>query len=269
MPLRLVNSLPVLLSLGALLFLLSGHLRQVKPAVDLITPLETENQSAFVVSQDGFAENGVYFTMAQPRIGPNVKRFGSWLGSDASTGKAQSAWFHWTPNFNLQVAGYPNGHGCELYIETASAGGVLQRIPVAGDDPGETWQIRSISLPDGRAAIRFRIVATDASTNPGGWVGFSQPFQLVQDTRELSRELALVALTASAALVALLFPGLWLRRLSNKSSRCQPGCAAMAFLWIPVPGFLALAALGLLCWVGPPVLSVRRISQLVLAPLFA
>jgi hypothetical protein len=263
MPARLVNSIPVLLSLAALLFLLSGHLKEAKPSANLIHPLVPDKGSALLVSQDGFAEDAAYLATAPPGIGQNLKRFGSWVGSDASMGNAQSAWFPWVPEFNLQVAGYPKGHGCELYVELQTASGAVQRLPVPGEDPGETWQIRTISLPNGDGAARFRIVATDKSTKPGGWVGFSQPFQVGQNTRELVRELLLVWLTACAALVAVLFPGLWLRRLWGERSR-----RLLAFIWIPVPGFLALAVLGLLCWLGPPALSVRRISQLGLAPLF-
>jgi hypothetical protein len=262
MPSRLVNSLPVLLCIAALLFLLSGHVRPIEPAPNLVSPLVPETTSPFLVVKDGFAENAVYPTTAPSRIGPNLKRFGSWLGSDAVVGNAQSAWFHWVPELNLQVAGYPGGHGCELYIELQTASGVIKRIPVIGDDPGDSWQIRTISLPGG--VSRFRLMAADTSTGSGGWVGFSQPFQLKQNMAELLRELALVALTASAALVALLFPGLWLRRLC-----CKPGRSPLAFLWISVPGFLALAILGLLCWLGPPALGVRRLAQLALTPLFA
>ena len=145
MPSRLVNSVPVLLAVAALLFLLSGHLRPREPAPGLVTPLAPEKESSFLVSQDGFAENAVYLTTARPRIGANLKRFGSWVGSDAVMGKAQSAWFHWVPEFNLQVAGYPYGHGCELYIEAETPAGAIQRIPIPGDDPADTWQIRTVS----------------------------------------------------------------------------------------------------------------------------
>jgi hypothetical protein len=257
---RLTNALAVLLSFAALLFLFSGHLKLDKLTTPRLLPLAPDGGNALFVSQGGFAENAVWVGVMPPRIGLNLRHFGSWLGADFTMGKAQSAWFQLVPEFSLQVSGYPNSNGCQLYIETETPSGAVQRIEVPGDDPGETWQVRTISLPP--TATRFRIVAIDAGTGPGGWVGFSQPFQFIEDARELWKQaglLTLVALTASAALVALLFPGLLLRRVRPR----------LEFVWIPVPGFMALASVALLCWIGPHTVGVRRISQLFLGPLFA
>jgi len=255
------NALATLLSAAALLYLFSGQLPLDRLAIPALSPIMPEQGGEVLAVHDNFAENAVYSGVVPSRIGQNLRRFGSWTNGDSATGKTETAWFPPIPKFSLQVAGYPNSHGCEVYIEAETIGGLIKRIPIEGDEPMESWRVRDISLPTAEKIARFRIVATDNSSQPGGWVGFSQPFRFIRNTRELSKQFAqllLCALTAAAAVVALLFPGLWLRRRSP-----------IAFIWLPVPGFLLLAALGLLCWITPPVLGGRHISQFALAPLFA
>ncbi len=249
-------------ALAALLYLFAGHLKIDQLSLPRLTPVPQEQPgSEMLVSHEGYGENAVYDGVPPPRIGRNVRRFGSWVAGDPSTGKAVTSWFPRVSTFSLQIAGYPHSHDCAVYIEAQTKSGALKRIPIPGDDPRENWQVRDIFLPATDNITRFRIVSTDNSSRPGGWVAFSQPFRFVRTARELSKQLTqvlLCALTAAAAFVAILFPGLWLRQR-------RP---ALAFLWIPVPGFLVLAAVGLLCWAGPQLVGVRRISQLWLGPLF-
>jgi hypothetical protein len=259
---RFPNVLAIVVSLAALLYLFAGHLKIDQLSLPRLTPVPTEDHAGeILLSHDGYRENAVYDGVLPSRIGQNVRRFGSWVAGDSSVGKAVTTWFPRVPSFSLQVAGYPHSHDCEVYIEAQTKSGAIKRISIPGDEPMESWQVREISLPASDNIVRFRIVSTDNSSRPGGWVGFSQPFRFVRTTRELSKQLAqvlLCVLTAAAALVAVLFPGIWLRQH-------RPN---VAFLWIPVPGFLMLAALGLLCWAGPQSVGVRRISQVWLGPLF-
>ena len=264
---RLPNAASILLCLAAVLYLFSGHVsleKLTQPRISVLLP--ERGLELLVFAAEGFADNAVYSGVAPPRVGWNLRRVGSWVGGDFSVGKAESAWFPPIAHFNLQVAGYPNSHGCQLYIEAQTKRGLLKRISVPGDDPLESWQVREISLPADSGITRFRIVAIDNSTHASGWVGFSEPFRFIHDRVELWRELAqivLSALTAAAALVAILFPGLWLRRRSIRLGR-----PPMEFLWIPLPGFAILAVVGLLCWIGPSWLGGHRIAQLFLGPLF-
>lgn len=257
---RFPNALALGLSLAAFLYLFTGNLNLQKLTTPALSPVRLEQGSELLVAHEGFGDNAVYEHVPLPRIGQNVRRLGSWVQGDLSQGRAETGWFVAVPAFSMQVAGYPNSHGCELYIEAQTNAGAIKRIGVPGDDPMETWQVRDISLPLKDGVTRFRIVAIDHSSNAAGWLGFSQPFRFIHNKTEFGKELAQIGLsivTAAAALVAMLFPGLWWRRRS-----------ALAFLWIPVPGFLLLALAGLLCWVGPAAFGVRLISQLALGPLF-
>jgi hypothetical protein len=262
---RLSHSIAILLSFGAVLFSLAGYVTRVKPAAPTASALKLEQAGAPMVSGTGFAENAVYSSTAPPTIAADIKRFGSWLGSDRSVGEAQSSWYAAVPAFNILVAGYPVGERCEIVIETRETNGKLGRIAVfPAVNPGESWQMQTISLANSQQLSHFRIVATDRSTGARGWVGFSEPFKIAgADIPELSKQLAMVGLTASAAFVALLFPGLFLRHRSHALNRPQ-----LAFLWIPVPGFLGLAILGLICWIAPRSLGARHIAQWVLGIVF-
>ena len=264
---RLANLSAILFCLAAVLFLFAGHLNLDQVALPSLAPLLPESGSQILLASDGFADNAVYHEVAPPRSGLGLRLFGSWLGTDATMGRAETSWFHSVPAVTLLVVGYPNSHGCQLYVEQQTNAGVVERTKLPGDDPGEFWQFRTIPLANSATATRFRIVAIDGSSQGGGWLGFSQPFQFTQDGRAFAKQLIqlfLVVLTAAAALVALLFPGLLWRCLSSKPRR-----SPIAFIWLPLPGFLFLAVVGLLCWIGPPALGVRRISQIYLVPLFA
>lgn len=254
---RTPDVLAIILSLAAFAYLFTGHINLKKLTTSALSPVRLEQPGEILGSHEGFEENAVYARVAPPRIGGTVRRFGSWVQGDVSIGRAETAWFVAVPAFSLQLAGYPNSHDCELYVEAQTKDGVTQRIAVPGDDPMETWQVREVLLP--RNAARFRVIAIDHSSLPGGWLGFSQPFRFIHNMGEFGKELTQILLcfaTAAAALVAILLPGFWLRRRMS----------GLAFLWIPVPGFLILAMLGLLCWVGPAALGVRLISQAVLGP---
>ncbi len=105
-----------------------------------------------------------------------------------------------------------------------------------------------------REPVKFRIVAVDGSTT--FWLGFSQPFVIQgEDTLRLLKQLFLVVLTTAACIVFFLSPGLILRQKLRSSGR------DLAFIWIPVPGLLGLALLGLASWIGPHRLSPQLISR--------
>lgn len=93
-----------------------------------------------------------------------------------------------------------------------------------------------------------------------GWFGFSDPF-LIQRTDPLqtARQILLIPLTAAAAFVAFLTPGLLLRDWNR----------SLSFIWTPLPGVLLLALLGLFAWFGPHAVKPRWICRSGLAILFA
>ncbi len=262
------NLLASFFALASVLFLFSGHLRIEKITKPRLLPLEpeAERNSGFLASQTGFAKDAVYTIVPAPRVGRELQRVGSWLGTDATTCRAETVWYRPVNEFSFLVAGYPNSHGCQLFVEVRRIDGSSERIPFFGDNPTEAWKVRTVSLTRSKTIAKFRIVAIDGSTGVGGWLGFSQPFHFSQNLAEFTKQFAqllLVVLTAAAAFVAILFPGLLLRRIS-----IRPGGHRLAFVWVPVTGFLYLAFVALVCWFGPSAISPRRISQIALGPLF-
>jgi hypothetical protein len=235
------SSIPVLLSLAAVLFLFSGRLRAPEQIVPKISALSLDPNRPLIASQSGFAENAVYPSTTVPAFAGQLRRFGSWLSADESVGVAYSSWFPATQKFNMLVAGYPAGNGCELFIEAEETNRAIDTINVSqGANPGESWQTQTISFPERSRVTRFRIVAIDASSKQRGWVGFSEPFQFIQkDIAGTCKQLLLVVLTAAAALVALLFPGLWLRHRSLK-----PGCLPVRIPLDSTAGFSRLGNTG-------------------------
>ena len=112
-----------------------------------------------------------------------------------------------------------------------------------------------LSLAEIREPVRFRIVAVDGSTS--FWLGFSQPFLIAgADNSRLLTQLSLVILATAASLVAFLSPGLLLRQKLLKSFGRR-----LPFVFVPVPGLLLLALLGLASWTGPQQFEASLISR--------
>ncbi|HZQ52240.1 MAG TPA: hypothetical protein VFB14_08590 [Bryobacteraceae bacterium] len=171
--------------------------------------------------------------------------YGSHAGNESATGSASTRWYQATPVFYLFIAGTPNIPGEHLAVEVKTAKSGIVQLPVAPfENPGNRWLLKRISLNQVRGAEAFRIVAVDGSATPGVWLGFSQPFL---DTRTawpwLLKQTFLILLTAAAAVVGLLSPGLILRQKAP----------ALSPIWIPAPGLLLFALIGVAAWVAPHV----------------
>ena len=125
------------------------------------------------------------------------------------------------------------------------------------------WVVKSVNLPALQQIRRFRIVAEDASRSPAGWIGFSEPFVITGHGKgEIFKQVLLVILTTLTAFVLLLGPGLILRYYLRRSHRHTESP-----VWLPVPGLLLLACLGLLIWKGPHLLSPSATARFSLWPL--
>jgi hypothetical protein len=204
------------------------------------------------VSGSGFAPNAVYLSTARPSVSGPVALYGSWVGSDASVGTAMTGWYPARPSFSFLVAGYPTKLGNALFLELKTKEGNVSRLPLTFEDPRERWQLQSVSLPETLSAVQFRLVAIDGSSLPGGWFGFSLPFEIAAiNHAEVSKELALVFLATAASVVFVFFPGLVLH------SRYR-----LPFVFLPVPGSILLAVLGVFSWKGPHGLSPVLLSSL-------
>lgn len=250
-------------SLAALIFLICGALGPVKREDLRVSQPALVDRSEPSLSGTGFALNAVYTTTAPPSIEGALNLYGSWLGTDTSLGAVHTAWYQVVPQFHVFVAGFPNRPGNQLLVEVATKTARVVRIPLSQDrDPAESWFLNSVPLlrqvPN---ATRFRIVAVDGSAAWGGWLGFSQPFLVPHpDNPYLCKQLLLVALATAACLLVFISPGLLLRQELLRLNR-RP----LAFIWIPAPGLIGLAVLGLVAWLGPRHFGPRPISQLGLA----
>ncbi len=248
-----MNRLALAICVLALAFVVVGASVSVAPVAIKASPLTAVDPQEPALTGDGFAPNAVFTIVAPPpAIDNKVELYGSAVNGDASTGTVRSRWYRPVSFFYLLLCGYPVGHGQDIFLEVDTGQGLRQLSLNLSDNPA-SWRVQKVSLPQFSKASRFRVVATDASPQPMGWIGFSQPFTIRgQSTGELLKQLLLVSLCTAAALVVILGPGFVLRaRFARFSSA----------VWLPIPGVLFLTALGLFAWKGPKQLSPELISR--------
>ncbi len=238
-------------------FLLAGKLIPPVRSGFRLTPLMPSVGGSASISGSGFAADAVYPETLKPITRGAIKFYGSWIGSDASTGSAHSAWYDVKPESYIYVAGYPNHPGLKLLLETFSGSPrSTSSLLTLKSDPGLHWELLKLPFRNISSPAKFRIVADDQSKTSGGWIGFSTPFvSPVAESPQLVRQLLFVLLATSAAIVMLVSPGLLLRDIHfRRSGKLLP------FIWIPVAGFLGCGLLGLVSWTGPSWASGKLIS---------
>ncbi len=158
-----------------------------------------------VINGRGFRENAVYPTTDASRIPAGITVYGSWLGSDASTGSVTTAWYDRVRGVSMMVAGYPEHSHIKLVLEVRGQNW-SHIIQVTSANPKERWTMVTIPLPVGTE--QFRIRAVDAAKSLDGWVGFSEPFSAGPDVRRPTFGLTgLVSLYVAAALCGLIAIG--------------------------------------------------------------
>jgi hypothetical protein len=199
----------------------------------------------------GFVDAGVYPSLNGTPLFDALPTRGSWAGSDGFEGEYRTSWLVPPRRFLLFVAGYPTTSNDRLDVEFLSRDGSIRSEPFSDPDPRETWQPWEVSSPPGTVAVRVH--AVDGSSQARGWLAFSAPFQVRPFSPRDLWPLFQLGTTAILAAVVLFGPGLaWLG-----SRPRTPGSWCLAVL----PGPLALAALGGLCWgLGPwvpPSLTAR------------
>lgn len=226
-----------------------------------VAPLAQVDAAEPDLSGAGFARDRVYTHTQRPPFTGAVKFYGSWASPKPLPGSVHSAWYKAVPHFSIFFAGYPNLWGNHLLIEVETAKAGLIRLPVPPElIPGEAWWLKNFSLPQDKQPLRFRIVANTVPLDWRGWLGFSEPFLIRSvDHLEVCKQVSLFVLTLAAACVAFLSPGLMLRERRRN----------LHFIWVPVPGMLLLALIGLLAWCGPAPVSPRLICRIGLFSLVA
>lgn len=246
-----------------LAYLLSGLLLPARRAGFPVTPLPAIDAKASNFTGAGFAPDAVFPSLLPPQLSAPVSFFGSWIGSDASTGTARSGWYRGAHRFSIFVAGYPNRPGIHLSVETKE-GSHTQLIPVTIEgDPGVQWRLINITLPRKTPPAEFRILASDQATGWGGWIGISTPFFAGAMTTDTFKQLALLLCAIATAIVFFLSPGLLLRQfiLATRARLIE-------FIWLPMPGLFVLIFLGLFAWIGPHRFTPGAISRTGLFVLF-
>lgn len=242
---------------AAVCFLLWGSITSLKRRPIAVSALTLVDPSEPQLEGTGFATNAVFRSTVRPSVAGSLAFYGSWMGRDSSTGSAHTAWYLPAPRFHVFVSGYPNHKGNQLLVEAQTRDGNFIREPISpSTDPMEYWAAQSVALPDIKNLKRIRLVAVDGSVTAGGWLGFSEPFVTRGLALQNAEELFLVILCGAAALVIFLGPGLVLRQMLFQRRGNN-----LSFIWVPLPGLLGLAIVGLAAWVGPSYLSSRLISK--------
>lgn len=250
------------LCFGAIGFLLCGSVLRVYR-----TPIDISPLAPAALNDDSVTpavpSSAIYGPTSAPSIhGATLGFYGPRAGSEnPATSAAHTPWYQAVPQFAILLAGYPNHAGNALALEVDTGNSQIIHLPLAQDqDSNETWRVREISLREIANPLKFRIVALCGTAAPQAWLSFSQPFLIrTAGSVEAAKELLLVILATTAAIVAFVFPGLILRH-----KLCASFNRHLGFIWIPVPGVLMLALIGLASWFGPHQVRARSISRLSL-----
>jgi hypothetical protein len=208
-------------------------------------------------SGDAITGNGVFRSegvVATDRFEPlpdGLAARGSWLGTDEFQGRHETRWFRAAQKISVMVAGFPLLGGNGLRLEVRRPNGAVMEVPFQIHDIGDTWLRWTESLPEDAEAVR--IVATDATMGPGGWLAFSEPFTSAPVVASQVWGLFQLLTATCLALTLIYGPGL----LWFGAAPREPWSIAFAVL----PGPLLLAGVGLISWlmggIAPPALIAR------------
>lgn len=250
----IADKFAVALCLAAIAYCVGGTtFRLHRVSID-IAPIPQADPAEPEISGTGFARDKLYTYTVRPLYTGSVKLYGSWAAPELSAGSAHSAWYKPVGHLAIFFAGYPSHLRNQLYLEVDTAKAGVVRLPVPPElIPGEAWWLKSFSLPEDKQPLRFRVVAVAAPLDTQGWLGFSEPFVIRSvDNLEICKQLGWILLAAVTSIVAFLSPGLILRRKRRN----------LHFIWVPLPGVVLFAFIGLLAWIGPDLISARFICRI-------
>lgn len=183
-----------------------------------------------------FVERGEYPSANESSV-HSIQRWGSWNGNDDFKGEIRIGPFPARAGIKFYVSGYPSRPGNELYLEMVD---LDLKLPLNVRDSGESWQAFETELPLGWRGRRVRLVASDGSAGPGGWLAISEPLRTQHDSimqGGLFSAIAALLLLATGLAPGYFYFGNLLRR-----------SGAIPLHWVPTFTFGAIALLGYLCF---------------------
>lgn len=228
----------------ALLHLAAGFLLPPQRKELSLTPLMTLTERDLISASSGFARDAVYPTTIAEGIPRNLVLLGSWMNTDATTGRCVSSWFSVKDTFCLMVAGYPLEKGNSLVIEVATQSGLTRSLYLTGQNPGEKWRLEKFSVDRKDLPAKARVTATDGTRDLRGWLGFSMPFDYRSYAWLTAFEItARLILGMNFSFLMVIGTGLALR--GRHSSHLS---LRWSLSFIPLPGIALLLAIGIICW---------------------
>ena len=216
-----------------------------------------QQDAIFSLSGAGFAAGAVFTGITPPEGQDERQLFGSWLGSDSSTGHAVSDYFPVADRLVIWVAGYPRAKRNRLAIELERRNGGVESIVPDWPQAGESWARFIVRIPNSAQYARGRILANDGSEKAGGWFGFSKPKpaagRAVRPWRSTVEMLRVVTSTL-LCLVVFLVPGLAVRHLARRRNK-EIALGLCSLCGIGVAGLL-----GGIVWLAATVFQAAPLS---------
>src|SRR5882757_9568483 len=93
------NLCALVLCLAALIYLLCGTFLRTRRAAPQFAAIPVVDGHEPLFSGSGFSKNAFFPSTSQPSFKGPLNLYGSWLGSDGTTGSVVSRWFRAAPHF--------------------------------------------------------------------------------------------------------------------------------------------------------------------------
>lgn len=108
----------------------------------------------------------------------DVALWGSWCGSDATTGELLSSPFEAPGILELFVAGYPGSPGLAILLQREDNHARVPLLVRQDLQPREHWRKLHWRIPATIRGHQVRLIAVDSTSSWGGWLGIGTPRRL-------------------------------------------------------------------------------------------
>ena len=125
-----------------------------------------------VIIHGAFTENGAY--PGSSITDESVKKWASWSGSDANTGRLETLWFICPETLAFYISGYPRKEGNKILLEIRKDEETIKQVELkANQNPREAWMLQSWNT-NAYSGNKVRVILIDNTTNSQGWLGMSE-----------------------------------------------------------------------------------------------